>query len=67
MSYSCAKCAGTEFSTSTVSTTGGAFSRMIDFAAHEFTAVSCDHCGYTELFRSHSTGLANLLDGLGAV
>jgi uncharacterized protein len=67
MSYKCLKCSGGDYTKSEVSTTGGTWSRMFDYSSNFFTAITCSKCGYTELFRANSTGLKDLLDGLGSI
>jgi uncharacterized protein len=67
MSFSCTKCSHKSYDTAEVSTTGDALSRMFDFSQHIFTAVICEKCGFTELYKKNSSGLGNLLDGLGSV
>jgi uncharacterized protein len=67
MGYCCAKCNHKSCETDEVSMTGGALSRMLDFSTNIFTAVSCERCGFTELYRANSTGIDNLLDGIGSL
>jgi uncharacterized protein len=67
MSYKCLKCGGVDYTKSEVSTTGGIGSRMFDYSTNFFTAITCSKCGYTELYRTDSTGFKNLLDSLGSI
>jgi predicted nucleic-acid-binding Zn-ribbon protein len=47
----CQKCGHASASTDTISTTGGGLSKMFDVQTKKFTVVSCDNCGYSELYR----------------
>ncbi|WP_433623082.1 zinc ribbon domain-containing protein [Halomicrococcus sp. NG-SE-24] len=47
----CPKCGYASASTDTISTTGGGLSKMFDIQTKKFTVVSCDNCGYSELYR----------------
>jgi len=58
----CPKCGGTSVSFSTISTTGGLLSRMLDVQNQCFEAVSCNGCGYTEFYKSNSSDTHNLID-----
>ncbi len=48
----CPKCGHTEASTDSISTTGGGLSKMFDIQTKSFTVVSCDNCGYSELYKN---------------
>ncbi len=47
----CPKCGHTEASTDSISTTGGGLSKMFDIQTKSFTVVSCENCGYSELYK----------------
>ena len=59
--YSCAKCQHTSFSTDEIRATGK-FSRFFDVQHKKFTAVSCDQCGFTEVYQGNSSMLGNIVD-----
>lgn len=48
----CPKCGHTETSTDSISTTGGGLSKMFDIQTKSFTVVSCENCGYSELYKN---------------
>lgn len=50
-SSGCPKCGHTQASTDTISTTGDGLSKMFDIQTKKFTVVSCDNCGYSELYK----------------
>ena len=62
-SFRCAKCGHHEYTTEEIRTTGK-YSRFFDIQNKKFTAISCDRCGYTEIFRGDTSGLGNFLDFL---
>ena len=63
--YECAKCAGIEFDTAEIRTTGAGLSRFFNLQSHKFAAILCSGCGYTELYRMHAGGrAAKVLDVL---
>jgi hypothetical protein len=64
LSYTCPKCGNTEFETDEIHTTGGAFSKIFDVQNKKFVAVTCTRCKYTELYKSTTTALGNILDFL---
>ena len=59
--YSCAKCQHTSLSTDEIRATGK-FSRFFDVQNKKFTAVSCDQCGFTEVYKGNSSMLGNIVD-----
>ena len=63
--YVCQKCQHREARTERISTVGTGFIRIL---AKEFLAVSCQNCGYTELFNltvlEDRSDLENFLRGL---
>ena len=62
LNFTCAKCSHPEYEVSTLSTAGGWLSRIFNFQYRKFSAVTCSHCKYTELFRAESGALANIFD-----
>jgi predicted nucleic-acid-binding Zn-ribbon protein len=47
----CPKCGECETDVVLMSTTDGLVSKMIDLPDEGFTVVSCEACGYSELYR----------------
>lgn len=52
----CPKCGHEETVTDEISTTGGGLSKFLDIQNRRFTVVSCEDCGYSELYRGRSSG-----------
>ena len=62
MNYRCPKCNSRQYRTEIVSTTGGLFTKIFDIQHRKFTAVICEQCTYTELYKTKSSQLANVFD-----
>ncbi|MGD9329396.1 MAG: zinc ribbon domain-containing protein [Cyclobacteriaceae bacterium] len=62
INYRCPKCNNRQYRTETVSTTGGLLSKIFDVQHRKFTAVICERCTYTELYKTKSSQLANVFD-----
>jgi predicted nucleic-acid-binding Zn-ribbon protein len=60
-SFVCAKCQHTSFSTDEIRATGK-YSRFFDMQNKKFMAVSCDECGFTEIYKGNSSTLGNIFD-----
>ena len=61
--FKCQKCSDTNFTTGEIRTTGSGISRFLNLQNQKFATVSCDSCGYTEIYRLDSRGLGgNILD-----
>lgn len=60
-SYSCARCSNPSFTDEEVRMTGK-YGRFFDMQSKKFTAVTCDNCGYTDLYRQQSGRAGNILD-----
>ena len=60
--WQCAKCRNEEFNVDQFRATGGMFAKIFDVQNKRFTTVSCDHCGYTEIYRTKSSGIGNVFD-----
>lgn len=52
----CPKCGHEETVTDEIATTGGGLSKLFDIQNRRFTVVSCESCGYSELYRGQSKG-----------
>lgn len=63
-SFVCIKCNGTEYSRKEMRAEGGLLSAAFDVATNRFTAVSCENCGYTELYRTNAGAGSKVLDFL---
>ena len=63
--FICLKCNNTTYETDEIRTTGGGiFSRFFDVQNKKFTTISCEKCGYTEIYKGTTSGAGNLLDFL---
>ena len=62
--YTCTKCGCTDFSRNEMRAEGGFLSAAFDISTNRFTAVSCERCGFTELYRTNVGGGAQLFDFL---
>ena len=63
-SFVCVKCGGTDYSRNEMRAEGGFLSAAFDISTNRFIAVSCDRCGFTELYRSDVAGGAKVFDFL---
>jgi predicted nucleic-acid-binding Zn-ribbon protein len=64
--YRCPKCEGRECDVIQVSTTGGGIARFFDFQNRRFSAVVCQRCKFTELYRTQASTLSKILDFAGS-
>lgn len=62
--YTCTKCGGSEYTRNEMRAEGGFWSAAFDVSTQGFTAVSCQRCGFTELYRSDVSGASRLFDFL---
>jgi predicted nucleic-acid-binding Zn-ribbon protein len=60
--FVCIKCQCTEYVTDEFRATGGFFAKMFDVQNKRFMTVSCNQCGYTEIYRGNSSTLGNIFD-----
>lgn len=55
-SRGCPKCGHKETEVDEISTTGSGLSKYFDIQNRTFTVISCTDCGYSELYKSQSSG-----------
>ena len=61
--FTCAKCNSRQYSSGEVRTTGGFWSKIFNIQNRKFITISCDKCGYTELYNQKGSSTAeNILD-----
>ena len=60
--FECAKCGGTEYSSGEIRTTGSGASRFLNMQNQKFAVVSCNGCGFAELYRMDGRGVGNIFD-----
>ena len=60
--WACPKCRHDEFETGQFRAVGGAISRILDLQNRKFTTVSCERCGFTEVYKADSSALGKVFD-----
>ncbi len=60
----CPKCGCTSMTHDQFQATGGTFSKLFDIQNKKFITISCNHCGFTELYRAQTDMGENILDFL---
>jgi len=64
-SYKCNKCNCVKYKTGALRTTGSGITRFLNIQNQKYTTISCEDCGYTEIYRTDSGGkLGNVFDFL---
>ena len=70
--FVCSKCKNSQAKVRRFAATGSGITRFIDWQHNEFISVSCNKCGYTEMYdpevfrdKSKVTNVLDLLFGLG--
>ena len=62
--YICPKCGCREYESDIIQTAGGNLSKVFDIQNKRFVALTCRNCGYTELYKEHSSAGWNIIDFL---
>ena len=62
--YQCPKWGCTTYVTDQFQATGGNLAKLFDVQNKRFITISCTRCGFTELYRSETSGGWNVLDFL---
>lgn len=62
--YVCPKCGHHGFVQDQFQATGGTLAKMFDIQNKKFITISCERCGFTEIYRSETTMGSNILDFL---
>lgn len=66
--FTCAKCSQRGGVTKRISASGAGLSKILDIQHNQFVTVSCNHCGYTEVYNPEvlegKRQLGNILDVL---
>ena len=60
--YQCPKCGNTSYETDQFQATGGNFAKIFDVQNKKFITISCENCGYTELYKAESSLGESILD-----
>ncbi len=58
----CPKCKNKEFEADQLAATGGGITKFLDIQNKKFITVTCTRCRYTELYKSGTGKLENILD-----
>ena len=61
-SFACAKCRGTEYSSGEIRTTGSGISRFLNLQNQKFAVITCNGCGFAEMYRKDGSGVGNIFD-----
>ena len=62
--FVCAKCGCTDYETDQFQATGGNFAKVFDVQNKKFITVSCNRCGYTELYKKQGSRGMDIFDFL---
>ncbi|MGM0587783.1 MAG: zinc ribbon domain-containing protein [Bacteroidota bacterium] len=62
--WTCPKCGNRTYETDEMQATGGILAKLFDVQNKKFTAVTCEKCRYTELYKEESGMLGNIFDFL---
>ena len=62
--YQCPKCGNNTYTSDQFQATGGNFAKIFDVQNKKFITISCQRCGYPELYRADTSTGWNVLDFL---
>ncbi len=60
----CQKCGNNGASYDAFRATGGNLAKFVDVQNKKFLTITCNKCGYTEMYKSTTSTLGNILDFL---
>ena len=60
--YVCPKCGCTRYESDQFQATGGGFAKVFEVQNKRFVTITCEDCGYTELYKSDTSLGMNILD-----
>ena len=63
--WQCQKCQNMEFESGQFAATGGGLTKFFNIQNKKFTTVTCTRCQYTEIYKTESSTLGNVLDFFG--
>ena len=61
----CPKCQNREFETDQFAATGGGLTKFFNIQNKKYTTVTCTQCKYTEMYKTDTSTLGNVLDFFG--
>ena len=64
-SWECPKCQNKDFESDQLAATGGRLTKRFNIQNKKFTTVTCTRCSYTEMYRTDTSTLSNVLDLFG--
>ncbi len=59
------KCQNKEFASDQFAATGGGLTKFFNIQSKKFTTVTCTRCKYTEIYKTDTSTLGNVLDFFG--
>lgn len=62
--YVCPKCGNESYTQDQLQATGGGLAKLMDVQNKRFITISCNQCGFTELYRAQTSTGMNVLDFL---
>ena len=64
--FKCTKCGNATYNSGQIRAAGGFWTKIFNIQNRKFTTISCEKCGFTEVYNSKGSGTAeNILDLLG--
>lgn len=60
--FSCMKCKCSTYEQGQFQATGNTLSKLFDVQTEKFETITCTRCGYTEIYKRHSSTGENLVD-----
>lgn len=63
--WQCQKCQNKEFAADQFAATGGGLTKFFNIQNKKFTTVTCTRCMYTEIYKTDTSTLGNVLDFFG--
>lgn len=60
--FACTKCGNTAYIPGRISTTGGILTKIFNLQSNKFNTLSCAKCGYTEIYKTNTSGIENVTD-----
>ena len=63
--WQCPKCRNRMFEAGQFAATGGGLTKFFNIQNKKFTTVTCTRCMYTEIYKTDTSALSNVLDFFG--
>ena len=63
--WQCQKCENQEFEEGQIATTGGGLTKFFNIQNKKFATVTCSRCRYTEIYKTDTSTIGNVLDFFG--